>query len=260
MPWYNPAMPERFFVDGEIFAGSEAVIEGLVASHIARSLRMRAGDTLVAVDGAGREHGLSLTRVEADRVEGEVTWSREATGEPRLRITVLQALPRERMEDCIDALVQAGATEIRPVITERVVSRPGEDRIPPRLRRWQAVAAESAQLAGRGMIPRVHSPTTLDDALVAVGSGSRLISCTFDGEPSIVDLSVDAERPLTLCIGPEGGLGTRDLDILRANGTEAVHIGARVLRTRYAGAIACALLLGRSGDLATPLATEPPLT
>jgi 16S rRNA (uracil1498-N3)-methyltransferase len=249
-------MPERFFVAGAVRDG-EIAVRGELAHHLARSLRMRAGDSIVVVDGEGREHGVRLRTVAAGVVEGDISWSRAATGEPRLRITVIQALPRERMEDCVDILVEAGAGEIRPVLTERVVSRPPGDRVAQRVRRWQAVATEAAQLAGRGMIPRVHAPAGLDDALAALAAGTRVLACTFDGHPSLAAVDVDSERPLALCIGPEGGFGERDLGVLRDAGAELVHMGARILRTRYAGAVACAVLLARSGDLSEPVEAAP---
>ncbi|HSP65939.1 MAG TPA: RsmE family RNA methyltransferase [Candidatus Deferrimicrobium sp.] len=250
-------MPQRFFVNGADIAASGVVIEGPVAHHIARSLRMRSGDTLVVVDESAKEHGVLLRSVRAERVEGDIAWSRDATGEPRLQVTVIQALPRERMEDCIDLLVEVGATELRPVITERVVSRPAGDRAANRVHRWQAVATEAAQLAGRGMIPRVHAPVALADALAALDRSSRLLACTFDGASALADTDVDAGRPLALCIGPEGGFGEVDLATLRRAGAETVHLGSRILRTRYAAAVACALLLARAGDLAEPIAPEP---
>ncbi len=250
-------MPERFFVDGGVRDGV-VVVTGQLAHHIGRSLRMHAGDRLVVVDGDGDEHGVLLRSVTGERVEGDVIWSRPATGEPRLRITAVQALPRERMEDCIDMLVGAGVAEIRPVVTERVVGRPPADRVGQRVRRWQAVAGEAAQLAGRGMIPRVHAPTGLADALATLSPASRVVACTFDGHRSIATLDVDVERPVALCIGPEGGFGERDLGALRDAGAELMHMGARILRTRYAGAIACTLLLAGSGDLETPVTPPPP--
>ncbi len=250
-------MPQRFFVDSGDVEGARVVLSGPAAHHVSRSLRMRAGETIVVVDGDGLERGVVLRRLDADRVEGDVTWTRPVTGEPALRITVVQALPRERMEDCIDLLVEVGAAEVRPVITERVVSRPAPDRTSGRARRWQAVAAEAAQLAGRGVIPRVHEATALRDALSALDGSGRLIACAFDGGPSLADIDVDTGRPLALCIGPEGGFGERDLEVLRSAGAEMVHLGARILRTRYAGAIACALLLAHAGDLRDRVAPEP---
>jgi 16S rRNA (uracil1498-N3)-methyltransferase len=250
-------MPQRFFVTGADITGDRIAMNGPVANHIARSLRMHTGDSIVVVDDSGHEHGVLLRTVHPERIDGEVTWTREVTGEPRLQITVVQALPRERMEDCIDLLVQVGASAVRPAITERVVSRPPQDRVVHRVHRWQAVATEAAQLAGRGTIPRVHAPVPLREALAALDSSSRLIACTFDGDRSLADMDVDGVRPVALCIGPEGGFGDRDLESLRRAGAETVHMGARVLRTRYAAAIACALLLARAGDLAGRVTGTP---
>jgi 16S rRNA (uracil1498-N3)-methyltransferase len=250
-------MPERFFLDDAV-AGGAVVVEGSLAHHIARSLRMHAGESIVVVDDGGREHGVRLRRVTGDRVEGDISWSRASTGEPRLRITVLQAIPRERMEDCVDVLVETGVAEIRPVITERVVSRPAGARLPHRVQRWQAIAAEAAQLAGRGMIPPVHAPATLAEALAELPPSACIVACTFEGARSIADIAVDGSAPLALCIGPEGGFGDRDLTALREAGAELVHMGARILRTRYAGAVACAVLLARCGDLAHPVTSPPP--
>jgi 16S rRNA (uracil1498-N3)-methyltransferase len=249
-------MPQRFFVDGDVQRDG-LVMHGPVASHIARSLRMRSGDAIVVVDESGQEHRVVLRSVRPERVDGDIAWSRKATGEPHLRITVVQALPRERMEDCIDLLVEVGAAEVRPVITERVVSRPADGRVASRVQRWQAVATEAAQLAGRGVVPKVHAPVPLADALSALDAAARVIACTFDGHRPLADVDVDASVPLALCIGPEGGFAPGDLDTLAGAGAERVHLGARILRTRYAAAMACSLLLARAGDLGTPVAPEP---
>lgn len=250
-------MPERFFVDAMDADRAAFTIGGAVASHIARSLRMRPGDEIVVVDSGGRECGVVLTAVAAGLVAGDVVWSREATGEPHLRITVIQALPRDRIEDCIDILIEAGAAAVRPVLTERVVARPPDDRVRRRVLRWQAVATEAAQLSGRGHVPQVHAPARLADALASLEPGSRVLACTFDGARPLAEVDADPAQPLALCIGPEGGLGPGDVGTLRAAGAEFVHLGPRVLRTRYAGAVGCALLLARCGDLGDPLARAP---
>ncbi|MDQ2961444.1 MAG: 16S rRNA (uracil(1498)-N(3))-methyltransferase [Candidatus Dormibacteraeota bacterium] len=250
-------MPERFFIDQAPDAAGNVHIDGPVARHVARSLRMRAGDAIVAVDPDGREHGVRLRDLTAAGVEGVVEWSRSATGEPRLRITVVQALPRVRMDDCVDILVEAGATAVQPVVSERVVSRPDPSRTGGRTLRWQAVAQEAAQLSGRGIVPRVHATMDLATGLSALAAGTRIVAATFNGTRPLASLEVDRAQPLALCIGPEGGFGARDLRILHDAGAETVHIGPRILRTRYAGAVGCALLLAAAGDLAEPVATEP---
>ena len=250
-------MPARFFLD-DVPAGGRVHIGGELAAHLARSLRMRAGDTLVAVDPAGSEHGVRLITVSAGAIEGEVAWSRAAGGEPALSITLLQALPRERMEDCVDIAVQAGVAAIMPMLTERTVSRPDAARVDARVRRWNAVAREAAQLAGRTTIPTVHAPQPLAAALASLDPGARLVACTIEREaPPLAELALEAGASVALCIGPEGGLGAADLAALEAHDASWAHLGPRVLRTRYAGAVAAALLLARSGDLSSAAEREP---
>ncbi|MEO8897599.1 MAG: RsmE family RNA methyltransferase [Candidatus Dormibacter sp.] len=250
-------MPARFLLDTPPEDG-HVVIGGELASHLARSLRVRVNDTLVAVDPGGTEHGVRLAAVGATAVEGDVVWSRPVTGEPMLRVTLLQALPRDRMEDCVDVAVQAGVAAIVPVLTERTVRRPEPGRTAARLRRWNAVAREAAQLAGRGTIPRVHAPEPLATALDHLAPGTRVVACTIEREaPPLTQLDIESQAPLALCVGPEGGLGAADLKALDEHGAEWAHLGPRVLRTRYAGAVATALLLGRAGDLDRAAAPLP---
>lgn len=252
-------MPARFFLD-EPPDGDAVRITGDLAAHIARSLRIRAGDAIVAVRD-GIEFGVSITA--AGRVvEGVVTWSRPASAEPVIQVTLVQALPRERMEDCVDVAVQAGVALIMPVHTERTVSRPDPHRATSRVRRWNAVAREAAQLAGRGRIPEVRAPLLLSDALAELAPVTQVIACTSAldaGAPprALAEVDVSATRPVAVVIGPEGGLGDRDIAALDAAGASRAHLGPRVLRTRYAGAVATALLLARSGDLDAALAPAP---
>jgi 16S rRNA (uracil1498-N3)-methyltransferase len=250
-------VPARFFLD-DVRSGGRVRIGGELAAHLARSLRMRVDDTLVAIDPRGTEHGVRVTTVSAGAIEGDVAWSRPASGEPALSITLLQALPRERMEDCVDIAVQAGVVAIVRVLTERTVSRPDAARVDARVRRWNAVAREAAQLAGRATIPTVHAPQPLADALASLDHGVRLVACTIERDaPPLAQLDVDADHALALCIGPEGGLGAVDLAALDAHRADWAHLGPRVLRTRYAGAVAAALLLARSGDLSRAAEPEP---
>src|SRR5207302_1073386 len=98
----------RFFVPAAAVVDGHAVIEGDDALHLARSLRARSGERVVVVDDCGREHGIRLEQVGEDRVEGSVEWSRPATGEAEVRVHVVQALAKERMDDAVEALAEAG--------------------------------------------------------------------------------------------------------------------------------------------------------
>lgn len=225
------------------------MIAGTDAYHLAKSLRAQAGEEIVVVDSRGVEHGVVLDTVTTAAVAGLVRWSRPATGEPRLRVHVLQALPRDGMEIAIDAMVQAGATSIRPVMTERTIARPDAARASRRLERWQAVAREAAGLAGRGVIPAVAAVAPLATAITALPPDTDLIVCAWEAATPLASATVDGDRDVAVVIGPEGGLSAGELALLDATNARRLHLGSRVLRARLAGAMACMLLLSRARDL-----------
>ncbi len=248
----------RFFVPAGAVAGGRAVIEGADAAHLARSLRARPGERVVVVDAAGIEHGVVLEEIDPDRASGALAWSRPATGEPALRVHVLQALPAEGMDAAVEALAEVGAAEVWPVLTRRTVARPDPERSARRVERWGAIAREAAALAGRaGPVP-VHPPRRLDEAIAALAPGTRVLACAPGAAVPLAAVDPGDRRPLALVVGPEGGLAPEELAAIRAAGGEEVHLGARVLRARLAGAVAVAVLLARLGDLDAAARPAPP--
>lgn len=248
----------RFFVDADRVAGGRATLTGLDANHLARALRTQVGETIVIVEGGSLEHGLRLDEVTPSRVSGAIVWSRPAGGEPRLAVHVLQAVPAQAMDATVEALTEAGAATIRPVLTHRTVSRPDPSRVVHRLERWRLIAREAAQLAGRAAPPGVHSILPLREALDALPPGTRILACVIrqDAAP-ILSAVPTPPADVGLVIGPEGGLDSADLRVLDDSGAIAVHLGSRTLPSRLAGAVATSLLLAGAGDL-DAVAAPPP--
>jgi 16S rRNA (uracil1498-N3)-methyltransferase len=251
------AMP-RFFVDASQIEGDRATLESADAGHLARSLRARPGETIVVIENGGIEHGVKLDDVSAGRVSGVIVWSRAVSGEPRLAVHVLQAVPAQGMDATVEALSEAGVASIRPVLTSRTVPRPDAARASRRLERWELIAREAAQLAGRAAPPVVHPVMTLRAALDMLPAGTRTVACdTRTGTVPILDAVPEPPAQLGLVIGPEGGLDDLDLELLGRAGAVFVHLGPRTWPSRLAGAVATTLLLAGSGDLDFPAEAVP---
>jgi 16S rRNA (uracil1498-N3)-methyltransferase len=242
---YTAPVP-RFFVTAEQVGGGRGAIVGTDAAHLARALRVRPGELVRVVDDAGVEHGLRVDAVSRERVEGAVEWSRPVTGEPPLRVHVLQALPQGGIDAAVDTLTAVGVASIRPFFAERGVARPDARRAGARRERWRTIAREAAQQALRGSVPEVHEPATLPVALDALPSGCLLLVAHVGAEQHIAALDLGAAADVAVVIGPEGGLSPREADALEARAARAVHLGPRVLRSRLAGTIAVALLIGNA--------------
>jgi 16S rRNA (uracil1498-N3)-methyltransferase len=246
----------RFFVEPDQVADGRATLTGPDANHLSRALRATVGETIVIVENGRVEHGLELDEVTTSRVSGAIVWSRPVDGEPRLAVHVLQAVPAQAMDATVEALTEAGAATIRPILTHRTVSRPDPSRVIHRLERWRLIAREAAQLAARAGPPVVHSILPLREALDGLPPGSSILACVIS-QDAVPILSVVPDPPadVGVVIGPEGGLDPADLRVLEASGAIKVHLGSRTLPSRLAGAVATSLLLAGAGDLdmvATP--------
>ena len=148
----HAAVP-RFFVEPDQVAGGRATLTGLDANHLSRALRAQVGETIVIVESGSVEHGLRLDEVTPAQVSGAIVWSRPVGGEPRLAVHVLQAVPAQAMDATVEALTEAGAATIRPVLTHRTVSRPDPSRVVHRLERWRADRARGRAARRPGVAP-----------------------------------------------------------------------------------------------------------
>jgi 16S rRNA (uracil1498-N3)-methyltransferase len=243
------AVVPRFFVPATHVTGDRCFVGPPDARHIALSLRMRVGELLSVADDSGTEHEVRVEHVERDRVEGLVVTSRPVQSEPRLRVHMVQALPRRGMDDAVEAMSQAGAAAIWPVVSDRSVARPDATRIAQRTDRWRSIAREAAGLAYRGAPPEIAGLGDLSTTLAALPPDTRILVCTVGGAATpLTTIDIDTGRPTALCDGPEGGWSAADLATLAAAGAEPVHLGPRVYRSCLAGAFACTVLLARAGD------------
>jgi 16S rRNA (uracil1498-N3)-methyltransferase len=77
--------------------------------------------------------------------------------------------------------------------------------------------------------------------------GALRLALLPEGARSARELRFGAAGGL-LVIGPEGGLGERDIDALTRTGFEGLRLGPRILRTETAGLAAMAALQALHGD------------
>src|SRR5947207_237655 len=148
--------------------------------HLARVLRLKAGDTVIAADGAGRDFTVRLEDV-GETVTGTVLGVARTDAESPLRGTLIQSVPKgDKMEAIVRAATELGVARIVPVTTERTVVTLEPSRWRERARRWQRVAKEAAKQCGRAVIPPVDVARPLAEFL-ALDEPAELRLCLWEG-------------------------------------------------------------------------------
>lgn len=240
----------RFAITPEAIAGGRVTFDAPQSRHLARALRLRPGDTVIASDGSGRDYTVRLDAVGA-RVTGTVLGEALGGAESPLALTLVQGVPKgDKMEAIVRAVTELGIAEVRPALTARTVVRLGASAAAARAARWQRVAREAAKQCGRAVVPAVATPAPLDACLEAARD-CDLALCLWEGDapPLVTALPATRVRRAAVLIGPEGGLEAAEVDAARRAGWRVVSLGARVLRTETAGPAVVAILQSRLGDL-----------
>lgn len=236
----------RFFLPPEAARGASVELSGDEAHHAARVLRVRRGDAVTVLDGAGGELACVVADVAGSRVRLDVT-ARRAVPAPGFRLTLLQAVPKGKLfESIVQKATELGVARIVPILSERVVSQLDEGKAAARQADWQQVALEACKQCGQAWLPRVEAPVT-PAAFLARGErfelplvaslqpGSRHPRAWFEEHQG---------RPGSVCVwvGPEGDFTAAEVAAITAAGARPITLGPLVLRVETA-AVYCLSVL-----------------
>jgi len=223
-------------------AAGELTVRGDEHHYLARVRRARAGDAIELVDGSGRRARAVIEKIEADATVLRAE-SAEAIADARPRVRVLvPPIKGDRMDACIEKLVEVGADELVVWPAARAVVRLDGERRAARVAHYQAIAQAASRQSGRATIPSVAFADSLAAALGALPAGGARVVLDPAAERAPFPVADD----LTLIGGPEGGFAPEELDALA--GFTAIGLGPRVLRAETAPVVAVALVRAQTAS------------
>ena len=216
------------------------------AQHVAKALRLKAGDALTFFDGSGGEYDATIQRIDRDRVDVKLGAWRDVDREGVLSVGLAQGLPEaDKMDWIIQKATELGVGWVQPVICERSVVRLSGERAARREAHWRRVAIAASEQCGRTRVPDVR-PTLAFMAWVALPDAPR--RWLLDPGARSIAAQVPPPSPLELVVGPEGGLSERERELALARGCDTVALGPRILRTETVAVAALAALQTLCGD------------
>jgi 16S rRNA (uracil1498-N3)-methyltransferase len=242
----------RFFAPAASAPGDRILLPVDEAEHLTRVLRLSIGDRIRVFNGRGAEFEAVVDAADRDGVRLEIGPPCAPAPEPRVAITLAQAvLKADHMDEVVRDAVMVGVAAIQPIVTARTGISIAALTRGRRRERWERIAVSSAKQCGRAVVPPILEPR-----LLAPQTSSRL------GFPPpmfvLVEPSLSSGRPLatleaaipeqaTLVVGPEGGWTTEEVQAAAALGT-LVTLGGRTLRADAMALVALAALFARWGE------------
>lgn len=236
----------RFYCDAALTPGANVSLPERAARHVA-VLRLKVGDGVMLFNGDGHESLATLVGIGKRGAVAAVRERRAADRESPLEVHLAQGVcAGDKMDLVLQKATELGAASIQPVLTARSIVRLSNERQGRRELHWQNVAIAACEQCGRNRIPAVKASVALAEFLGArVHDGTRVL-LSPSGELTLRELALQA--PLTVLIGPEGGLAPAERELALGAGFVAVRFGPRTLRTETAPLAALAALQALYGD------------
>ena len=240
----------RIHVDLPLAAGMDLKLPPQAAEHVARVLRLTAGDPLILFNGDGNDYPAVIRAVGKREVYAVVEAPTPVVTESPLALTLAQGVARgEKMDLIVQKATELGVARIVPLLTERSEVKLDAARAEKRLVHWRAVAASACEQCGRARLPQILPTQGLANWLASLaGDPAMRLALLPAGDLSARELGPGTHGAL-LVVGPEGGLGERDVAALQGAGFRGLRLGPRILRTETAGLAALAALQALHGDL-----------
>jgi len=218
------------------------------AEHIARVLRMGLGDRLILFDGSGFDYTAEITSASADKVEFAILDKRESENEPRVRLTLYQAvIKHDHFEYAVQKCTELGVCRIVPFISGRCVKRPKSPE--SFVERCRRIALEASKQCGRSVVPEICGIADIADIAEAAREGNVLLAYENErGRTLKRALGENMADEVGVVVGPEGGFEEDEAGALISAGARAVSLGKLILRAETAGIAAAAMIMYEYGE------------
>ena len=224
-----------FFSPDPLVAGTTVTLGEDVAHH-ARVKRLTPGERVRLSDGHGTIADASIARIGKSTVAVgvEELTTHDAPKQIHLLVPIAD---RDRMLWLVEKATEIGVASWRPVMYKRSrsVNPRGEGTGFQIKTRARAIAA--LEQSGAPWLPSFFPDATIERAIAAAPPGSRVL--LDRGGPPIAAATLS--EPLTIALGPEGGLEDAERDQLVAAGFMPRSLGTNVLRFETAGIAALAV-------------------
>ena len=240
----------RFYLPPENCRGELLRLDGREAHHALHVLRLRRGERVTLLDGAGHEMLCEVEGAVNDSL-GLAMKENKHTPAPACAITLLVAVPKGKLiESIIQKAVELGAHRIVPLLTERVVTELDDAGAEAKRAKWQTVAIEAIKQCGAPWLPKVEAPQTIAEFLARGENfelalvGSLQTERRHPREWIRAFQQQHGRQPQSAAawIGPEGDFTVAELRAIEAAGAKAVTLGPLTLRVETA-AIYCLSIL-----------------
>lgn len=217
--------------------GNTHVLEEQESKHAIRVLRLKEGDELILIDGAG---GWYEARIIGEHpkacVLGISSFTPEYKPLPyRLHIAISPTKNMDRFEWFLEKATEIGISRITPLICKR------SERKKVKMDRLERILVSAMKQSLKAYKPILSEPVGMSNFLKEEFTGTLGIAHCYPLDRLSLN-ELDKSDEYTILVGPEGDFTEEELEAALARGFRPLHLGSSRLRTETAGVHICSAI------------------
>ena len=226
---------KKFFVKPEDREGEKFVVKGENFVHMRKVLRTEVGEQVELLAGDGKVYLCEVSEILEGKARVRILQDRENLADPKLNITVYQALPKgDKFEVLLQKLSELGVKKLVPFESEFTIKKPKD-----KAERYKKLAEEACKQCGRSLPLEVAECISFKAMLKEISKTEKTFfayEIELDGSLSVKDMLEELKeaRDIALIVGSEGGFSQREAESILEAGASAVSLGKRILRCETA--------------------------
>jgi 16S rRNA (uracil1498-N3)-methyltransferase len=223
----------QFFITQALQVNTSIDLPKEITYQIDRVLKLKTGESILLCDQQKMFQATLLINGKSISALCE----KEVFVEPiKVEVTLIQALiRREKFELVLQKATELGVSRIVPLIMERNVVKWEND--PDKMARYRIILKEASEQCHRLTIPEIVEPISIKN-IESYKCDQNFVAYEVENTDHQLKKRLRTTSSVSIVIGPEGGISSREIDILNKYGFESVSLGARIYRAETAAMVA----------------------
>lgn len=248
-------MPKFFVKDNQIDHDRITII-GEDVNHIKNVLRLKIDDDIEVCNiDTTKNYICGIKNINNDNIECIILKEKFSEAESNIEIHIFQGLPKaDKMELIIQKSIELGAKEFIPVEMERCVVKLDSKSANKKIERWQKISEVAAKQSGRDIIPKINEVINIKKICNLI-EDYDIVLLAYEGEKDnylkneLSKLNNKSNLKIGIIIGPEGGITTEEVNLLKNSGAKVITLGNRILRTETVALALTSIIMYELGDI-----------
>lgn len=229
----------KFFVKENQIKDNLIEILNEDVNHIKNVLRLNIGEKIKICNIYNRKNYVSeIIEISSQKVICKIIEEVLGEAEGNVELHIYQGLPKsDKMELIIQKGTELGATEFIPVNFKRSIVKISSKDESKKIDRWQKISEVAAKQSGRDIIPKVRNIENIKNICEKI-KDYDIVLVAYELEENnyikneLLKIKNTKETyKIAIVIGPEGGVDTEEINILKDAGAKIISLGKRILRT-----------------------------